>query len=466
MVEKIEPVKCEQAIDAVQGCGDPSCPICLPSSGGGGSGGLIESAFNEALGETMETARMDIPPYSRVFDMGWMMDRATSTDRTAFGVFSTDQKLEERRRLEQAEAAAREPIKEFILQTEHEVTWEDVVGNEEAHRAMIEAIEFPVKHKETFKFYGKKSTKGILLKGPPGCGKTMLGKAAASVIAKLHGKKKSVILNVPATKLQSPYVGKTEKKIRQLFAYARAYKALHGHQLVLFIDEADAVLPARNGSGAGTRDVAGWEESNVATFLSEMDGMEESGALVILATNRPHAIDGAILRDGRIDRKITVQRPNAHNARVIFERAFRVAPVYDGVMVGASDSSKMPSLDNRHYLVNLAMEMVFDPLRRLLQVKHEKGVDFLTLGCVVSGAMMVGLVERIKANAFHRDIEAGELTGIMDVDVVKAIERLTEEQREAPDLYALGELAQRIKAPVLEIDQVRQPEIKYTGTLQ
>lgn len=436
MVEKIEPMKCEQAIDAVQGCGDPNCPICLPESGRDRNDSVLMGG-----GSDMDMRRMM-----------WDTMRSEGVLRS-IGASPEDvikRAAEERRRLlEAAEKQARGPVEKFILKIEHKVSWDDVIGNEEAHHAMIAAIEFPIKHGELFKFYNKKMTKGILLKGPPGCGKTMLGKAAAAVIAELHGTKSSAILSIAATQLQSPFVGKTEQLIKEIFAYARAYKELYGHQLVVFIDEADAILPSRNGT-SGNRGVAGWEESNVATFLACMDGMENSGALVILATNRPEAIDGAVLRDGRIDHKITVHRPTPESARIIFDRAMSVAPV----------------IGDRSRLVDIAMETFFDPLRQLVKIKHEHGYDFITMASVVSGAMMVGLVERIKKNAFERDLAAGTMTGIIDIDIIGAIERLTYEQREQPDLYAFKELAQRLKVPVLEVDRVEKPTIKYTGTLQ
>lgn len=340
-----------------------------------------------------------------------------------------------RAQLEAAEHRAREPVQQFVIETKSGVTWDDIVGNEEAHRAMIEAVEFPLKHPELFAHYGKKPSKGILLKGPPGCGKTMLGKAAANTMGA------TLMLGINGAALQQIYIGQTEKLIKSIFAYARAYRALHGHQLVVFIDEAEVILPQR-GSGHW------FQESNVATFLAEMDGLEDSAALIILATNRPEAIDTALLRDGRVDRKVTVQRPTAASARIIFERELFKVPGYRAAYV-----------DN-------AMAMFFDPMRQLLRIKHEKGTDFLTLGDVVSGAMMVGLVERIKASAFQRDVAARTMTGITDGDVVHAVEQLTIEQREQLDHYALMEFAQRVNSPMLEIDRVRQPEIKYTGTLQ
>lgn len=458
MSDKIGPEQCPQAIDAVQGCGNPSCSICMPAGGRDPNASFLFGAPSSYFRDAIEAYGINYSDQvrARVWEAArGLMDRP-------MGVTPNDAA---RDRLVQAEKMARGPVKQFILDAEHKISWTDVIGNEEAHRAMIEAIEFPIKHKKLFEHYNKKPTKGILLKGPPGCGKTMLGKAAAGVIAQLSGGKTSAILSIKATELQEPYVGQTETLIRQIFAYARAYKALHGHQLVVFIDEADAILPARNG-GPGNRGVAGWEESNVATFLAEMDGMEESGALVILATNRPTAIDQALLRDGRIDRQITVRRPTPANARIIFERAFAKAPVADHVVADPRYHMTISLEPYRDYLVDYAMDMLFDPMRRIIRIKHDKGTDWMTMTDIVSGAMMVGLVERIKANAFHRDIKSGEITGIMEEDIYAAIERVTEDQKESPDIYAMTEFAQRLKASVIEVEIVRTPEIKYSGTLQ
>jgi SpoVK/Ycf46/Vps4 family AAA+-type ATPase len=274
----------------------------------------------------------------------------------------------------------------------------------------------------------------------------MFGKAAASIIAKLNNAKAAVMIAISASQIQKPYVGQTEEIIRQLFAYARAYKALHGHQLVIFIDEADALLPSRGGTG--TRGVAGWEESNVATFLAEMDGMEESGALVILATNRPESIDAALLRDGRCDRRVEVKRPDENGARKILAKAM----------------ANIPTATSTEALVNHAIEMLFSPLRHLMKVKTERGTDFLNMAHTVSGAMMVGLAERAKANAFHRDITHGTMTGVTMMDFSKAIETITEEKRNLPDSYALIEFAKSLNAPVIEVEKSK-PEIKFTGTL-
>lgn len=432
-VEQCEP-------NAIQGCGNPNCEVCLPKNGRGGG----------ALGGRGDTSPNGI--FSFIVDAS--MVRAFSAGDTYFvsrdGVASRETSDdEELRRLRETEREAREPIEKFLLKTDHQIDWSDVVGNEDAHKAMIEAIEFPVKHKGLYAFYGKRPTKGVLLKGPPGCGKTMFGKAAASILAKMHGTKAPSMISVKATELQQPFVGQTERLIRQIFAYARAFKALHGHQLVVFIDEADAILPSRD--GVGGRRALPWEESNVSTFLTEMDGLEESGALVILATNRPHAIDVALLRDGRCDRQITVRRPTETAARVIFAKCLEAAPV----------------IGDKTSLVDLAMFEFFSPLRHLMKVKTSRGTDYLNLGHTVSGAMMVGLVERAKASAFHRDIAGGTQTGITDADILAAIDTLTEEARGKPDIYALQDLAENLGVDIIELQSAKaEVKIAASGTLQ
>ena len=198
--------------------------------------------------------------------------------------------------------SAREAVEDFIYPVSSSIDWSDVIGNDEAKQALLEAVEARVRNADLYSFYGMAAPRGCLLWGPPGCGKTMFAKAAASALAKLHGNDSEMLL-VNGTSLQSMWVGETEKKIRAFFEFARAYRAKHGRSLVIFIDEADAILPSRNGS------VARFEISNVSTFLAEMDGLKENAAYVILATNRPEAIDEAILRDGRVSHKVKVERP-------------------------------------------------------------------------------------------------------------------------------------------------------------
>ncbi len=328
------------------------------------------------------------------------------------------------------EASLRSDVAQYLFTGETGVNWDDVVGNEEARRALEAAIEHGIKHRELYEHYGKKPSKGVLLSGPPGCGKTMFAKAAASVVAKLHGLKAgdARFLKINGPEIQSCFVGQTEATIRKIFRYAQAYKRLHGHPLTVFIDEADALLPSRDGRTG--RPPLPWEESQVAAFLAEMDGIADSGAFVILATNRPYAIDSAVLRDGRCDRKIVVARPTREAATIIFNRHMTSVPL--------SARCSLPVLSE------MVMENFFSPLRKLVKLNHDRGVDFISLGDTVNGAMIVGLVERAKEHALRRDIASGGIpSGVSDQDFEEAVEALTRENMGTLDHYAVMEFCQR-----------------------
>lgn len=312
-------------------------------------------------------------------------------------------------------AAARGAVEKYLVQNAHRTGWDDVVGNEKARIALLEAIEHPVKHAGIAEFYGIKPSKGMMLYGPPGCGKTMFGKAAASALSRLHGKDvELLVINGP--EIQSPYVGVTEEIIRKIFKYARLYHKKHGHQLVIFIDEADAILPSREGTPM-------WNASNVATFLTEMDGMGENGALVILATNRPDALDEALLRDGRCDRKIRVERPDRSAAETILSKAMHGAPT----IAGSLDLSKF-------------VDHLFDPQHTPRAIETTTGSTHrFNIEHIVSGAMIVGLVNRAKGIAMRRDMASGSRTGILQGDLLTAVDEVVVENKGLNHDFALRE---------------------------
>lgn len=348
------------------------------------------------------------------------------------------------------EQRLRGPIAKYLLKAAPGVAWNDVIGNDVARTHLIEAIEHPVRHADLYRHYGKKPTKGVLLYGPPGCGKTMFGKAAASTLAALHGAKSASFMSIKAPELQSGWVGETERTIRDIFAYARAYKALHGHPLVVFIDEADAILPNRDGR-------ATWfQESNVATFLTEMDGIEDSGALVILATNRPEAIDAAILRDGRIDRKICVERPTRAAAAMILERALMCVPLAQeavesfgvppvGEMSGTGEPYQpTPAEWARGEMAMATAHNVFASEQIVAQFATDQGPRFIRLSDIVNGAMLVGIVEQAKGNAFRRDLAAGgKPTGLTREDLDQAVFAVVAQNRGLNHTGVLREIAAR-----------------------
>lgn len=292
----------------------------------------------------------------------------------------------------------------FTLDAHVNVEWDEVGGLEDAKLQLQEAVEYPVKYRKQYEFYHKKPTKGILLYGPPGCGKTLLAKALATSLAKLAGQDEAGYIYVKGPEILDKYVGASEQIIRQLFKTARTYGEIKKTRAIIFIDEADAIMRKR-GSGRSS-DV---EMTIVPSFLAEMDGMDDSetAPLILLATNRPDTLDSAITRDGRIDRKVKVDRPNQAAARNIFEIHLR----------------KTPTAVQKDKLISLATEVAFHD-RPMYHVTTKASSTPLVFHFrdMLSGAMVAGIVSRAVSSAFRRDIEKNKLSGIQESDVVSAVE--------------------------------------------
>ncbi|MHC5536712.1 ATP-binding protein [Singulisphaera rosea] len=286
------------------------------------------------------------------------------------------------------------------------VKWKDIGGLTEAKADLIEAIELPHKNKALFDFYGKKQIKGVLLSGPPGCGKTMLGKASANSLATIYGKEnaRTGFLYVKGPEILNQYVGQTEQTIRDMFDDARRHKEEHGYPAIIFLDEADAILAAR-----GTRNV-GIGNTIVPMFLTEMDGLEESSAIVIIATNRPDVLDPAIVRDGRIDRKVTVTRPCVKSAEEIIRLNLNRVPLQKGLSVGET-AQEIASLVYSDRFV----------------VKRDT-----YLRDIVNGAMLANCISIAVSYAIQRDLGAGKTktgSGIVMDDVHAAVDRILRQSR-------------------------------------
>lgn len=382
--------------------------------------------------EKMKTVRLtlDSNPFGRSGGLDEMMKAAMHRAFYQGGIISREELTGEREtNTSYAFRAARESVKEWLVSAD-ETAFDDIVGNQAALTMLRDAITAPVEHADLYAAYGMKMPKGALLYGPPGCGKTMFARAAATEMRRVYGGGVE-FLSIAATELQSGWVGQTEQRIKAIFAFARAYRQHRGHPLLVFIDEADSLLPARD----GRRGVHSWEESRVSTFLAEMDGVRESGAFVLLATNRPDAIDQAVLRDGRCDFKIEVKRPDQAAVETLLRRQFSDAPL-----------DARTTLDE---IVFAALEGLMDPEKIIAEARMLKIGKKLTLDQVggrsfllehiLSGAMVASMKQRAMRHASSRDKATGTFTGISVVDVLHAANDLFVENKGLDHGYALSE---------------------------
>jgi SpoVK/Ycf46/Vps4 family AAA+-type ATPase len=290
----------------------------------------------------------------------------------------------------------------YTVETKSEpFTWEMIGGLELAKEMLKEAIIDPVQNPELFAFYNIKASKGILFYGPPGNGKTLLGRATHTEIARLHGMEAqdSGFIYIQGPEVLNPYVGQSEMNIRGLFARGRAHKKKYGYPGIVFIDEADAILNER-----GTGISSDIDRTIVATFLNEMDGLNDSGVIVILATNRPDSLDPAIVRDGRIDRRIYIGAPDEEQARKVLLVHLKKVPI-----------SKSASLES---IIDSAVGKLYHA-RSFSKSKEN-----------ISSAMLAGLVNRAAMLSMKRDLANNTQLGLTEVEMLDAIDLVQSEQVE------------------------------------
>ena len=330
----------------------------------------------------------------------------------------------------------------FSFSAETNITWADIGGLEEAKEQMVEAVELPHTNPDIFKFYNKRPVKGVLLYGPPGCGKTMLGKATATALARIYngGSSSAGFIYIKGPEILDKYVGVAEATIRQIFQRARKHKEEKGYPAVVFIDEADAIL-AKRGSGISS-DV---ERTIVPMFLTEMDGLEDSGALVILATNRSDILDPAVVRDGRIDRKIKIDRPTPESTNEIFQLALSGVPLNNGFTA--------------EQLAEIGSREVFSPNRVLYKIatKNDGDIDF-TLGHVVNGGMIVSIVDQATSIALHRDLSNPKRNpqGLKKEDLLSAVDAIERQNLDLNHSDAIADFIHNFRDDVIGVHRLIQ----------
>lgn len=321
------------------------------------------------------------------------------------------------------------------------VTWDDIGGLAEAKAQLREAVEYPSQHAGLMARYGKKPIRGVLLYGSPGCGKSLLGKAAATALAAIHGASAAAgaFFYVKGPELLNMYVGNTEQNIRNLFMAARRHKKQHGFPALIFIDEADAILGKRSSGLGGVG--AAMSNTVVPAFLAEMDGLQDSGALVLLATNRPDTLDPAIVRDGRIDRRIRVTRPSQSDAVDILTKHFACAPL------------TMPIDEAAH----AAAAALYDKSPALYRVRKHSSVGAgmaVTLGHMTSGAMLAGVVGRATSIAMQRELDGQGPEGVTAADIRAAVAQTFSQSRDMNHADELAEFCDGWQHEVAGVEKV------------
>jgi len=300
-------------------------------------------------------------------------------------------------------------VEELVLEEVPDIDYADIGGLAGQIEMIRDAVELPYLHQDLFAEHKLRPPKGILLYGPPGCGKTLIAKAVANSLAKkvaeVSGQKeaKSYFLNIKGPELLNKYVGETERHIRLVFQRARE-KASEGVPVIVFFDEMDSLFRTR-GSGVSS-DV---ENTIVPQLLSEIDGVEGlENVIVIGASNREDMIDPAILRPGRLDVKIKIERPDAESARDIFSKYLIAELPLHPDDLAENNSSRHGTVAA---MIQRSVERMYSETEenRFLEVTYANGdKEILYFKDFNSGAMIENIVDRAKKMAIKDFLETGQ----------------------------------------------------------
>jgi proteasome-associated ATPase len=332
------------------------------------------------------------------------------------------------------EKLPRPEVEDLVLEEVPDISYEDVGGLDTQIEQITDAVELPFLYRDLFAEHKLPAPKGVLLYGPPGCGKTLIAKAVANSLAKKvaersgDGLARSYFLNIKGPELLNKYVGETERQIRLVFQRARE-KSEEGVPVIVFFDEMDSLFRTR-GSGISS-DV---ESTIVPQLLAEIDGVESlKNVIVIGASNREDLIDPAILRPGRLDVKIKIERPDEAAAAQIFSRYLTPDLPLDEAQVasfGGGDRDKTVRL-----MIERTVEEMYrdDESNQFLEVTYQNGdKEVMYYKDFASGAMIENIVRRAKKLAIKRQI-AREGRGISTQDLLDSIRQEYKEHEDLPN---------------------------------
>ena len=330
------------------------------------------------------------------------------------------------------EKLPRPEVEDLLLEEVPDISYQDIGGLDDQIEQIADAVELPFLHHDLFAEHALPAPKGILLYGPPGCGKTLIAKAVANSLARKVAtrtgdeKGRSYFINIKGPELLNKYVGETERQIRLVFQRARE-KSEEGWPVIVFFDEMDSMFRTR-----GTGISSDMESTIVPQLLAEIDGVEGlRNVIVIGATNREDLIDPAILRPGRLDVKIKIERPNERAARQIFARYLTVdLPLDDSETESAGSAEAAVSA-----MIDTTAEMMYrtDETNRFLEVTYANGdKEVLYYRDFASGAMIENIVRRAKKLAIKRVI-AGGTRGVRTQDLIDSIRQEFREHEDLPN---------------------------------
>jgi proteasome-associated ATPase len=330
------------------------------------------------------------------------------------------------------EKLPRSEAEELVLEEVPDVDYEQIGGLQHELEQVRDAVELPFLHPTLFSEYKLSAPKGVLLYGPPGCGKTLIAKAVANSIAKklghLTGKEvRSYFLHVKGPELLNKYVGESERQVREVFRKAKE-RAEDGNPVIVFFDEMDALFRTR-----GTGISSDIESTIVPQFLSEIDGMERlRNVIVIGASNRQDLIDPAVLRAGRLDVKVKVGRPDVVAAKDIFSKYLSVDLPFDEEDLKRHGGNAKALVEQMVDLTVGAMYASSDE-NKFIEVTYANGEkEVLYFKDFASGALIEGIVSRAKKFAVKRAI-AKEGRGLRSEDLIRAIREEFKEHEDLPN---------------------------------